>query len=111
PGQPDQNRGESEALSDLDADVEADNVGDEAILREREILQLGGEPEAVEETEDQDGELRVRLEAEEPAEAVHVLERLVDDREADDRVDQVRIRAHAAKYAGEQRDAVAKREQ
>ena len=31
---------------------------------------------------------RVRLEAEEPLEAVHVLERLVDDREADDGVDE-----------------------
>jgi hypothetical protein len=41
----------------------------------------------------------------------HVLEGLVDDRQADDRVDDVGVRADAAERAGQQRDAVPDREE
>src|SRR6266850_5165923 len=109
PGQRNQNRAEREALADFHADVEAHDVGDEPVRREREILQLGREAEAVEEAEDEHRQLRVRLEAEEAPEPVHVLERLVDHRKADHGVDQERIRADAAEDAREQRDAVSDR--
>jgi hypothetical protein len=41
----------------------------------------------------------------------HVLERLVDHRHADNGIDDVGIRANAAKHAGQERDAVADRKQ
>ena len=99
-GQRDQDRRQRQHLADLDADVEADDVRDQAVRRQRELLQLGRQAEAVEQAEDEHGDPRVRLEAEEPPEAVHVLERLVDHREADDRVDEIRVGADAAEHAG-----------
>ncbi len=51
------------------------------------------------------------LTPEEPPEAVHVLEGLVDDRKADDRVDEEGIRVNAAEHAEQQRRAVPDREQ
>src|SRR5262245_11558917 len=111
PGQRDQDAGERETLPDLDADVEADDVGHETVGRELELLKLRGQTEAVEEAEDEDRDSRVRLKAEEALEAIHVLERLVDDGEADDGVDQKRIGANAAEHPGEQRHAMADGEQ
>src|SRR5258705_3837158 len=111
PCQRDEDRRQRETLTNLHADVEADDVGDQSVLRKREILQLGGEAEAMEEPEHEHRDLRVRLKPEEPPEAIHVLERLVDDRETDDRIDQVRVRADAAEHAREQRDAVPQREE
>ena len=61
----------------------------------------------MEQAEDEHGRARVGLEAEESLEAVHVLERLVDDGEADDGVDEIRVGAHASEHADEQREAVA----
>ena len=107
-GQRDQDRRQRQPLADLDADVEAHDVGDEPVLRQRELLQLGRQAEAVEQAEDEHRRPRVRLEAEEAPEAVHVLERLVDHREADDRVDEIRVGVNAAEHAAEQREAVAR---
>src|SRR3546814_7292203 len=76
-----------------------------------EILQLGRQAEAMEEAEDQDGDLGVRLNPElalEPAQVVHCL---VDHRQTDDRVDQVRIDVDAAEHAVQQRQPVADSEQ
>ena len=70
PRQGDQNCGQREALADLDAHVEADDVGDEAVLRQREVLQLGRQAEAVEQTEDEHRRLGIRLETEEAPEEV-----------------------------------------
>ena len=51
------------------------------------------------------------LEAEPALEGAEVVERLVDDRQADDRVDQVGADADAGQHAEQQRDRVADREQ
>src|SRR5690349_1436152 len=111
PGQRDQDAGERESLSDLDADVEADDVGDEAVGRQFELLKLRGQTETVKQAEDEHRDARVRLKAKEALEAIHVLERLVDDGEADDGVDEKRIGANAAEHSGEQRHAMADGEQ
>ena len=46
-------------LADLDADVEGDDLGDQPGARQREVLQLGRQAEAVDEPEDQHRRLRV----------------------------------------------------
>src|SRR5262245_44143470 len=74
----DQHQTEREQLADLDADVERNHIRDEPVSRQREILQLRCETEAMEEPEEQYGRFRARLEAK-TAEAADVLERLVDD--------------------------------
>src|SRR5205807_1258461 len=76
-----------------------------------QILKLGREPESVEESEDQDGNFGVGLEAKKFLESADIVERFIDDGKPDDRVDNVRIRVDVAEYAGEQRDAVADGEQ
>src|SRR5271165_3056807 len=60
----DQDRRERQHLADLHADVEAQNIRHQAVAREFQLLQLGGEPEAVEQAENQNGELGVGLESE-----------------------------------------------
>src|SRR5678815_5930879 len=74
PLEADQNRRQCEPLTDFHSDIEADDVGDEPVLRQREVLQLGGKTEAVEQAEDEHRGLRIRLESEETPEPVHVLE-------------------------------------
>ncbi len=53
-----------------------------------EILQLGGEAEAMEEAEHQHRGLGIRLHAEPGLKRTEIIERFVDHREADDGVDQ-----------------------
>src|SRR3546814_4424580 len=76
-----------------------------------EILQLGRQAEAMEEAEDQDGDLGVRLNPEQALEPAQVVHCLVDHRQTDDRVDQVRIDMDAAEHAVQQRQTVADSEQ
>src|SRR5262245_9879289 len=91
PGQRDQDAGQREYLSDLDTEVEADDVRHKPVWRQLELLELRRETEPVEEAEDEDCDSRIRLKPKEALEAIHVLERLVDDREADDGIDEKRI--------------------
>ena len=65
----------------------------------------------MEEAENQNCNPGVWLRAKETAEAVHVLEGLVDDREADHRVDEVRIGVNPAEHAEQQRRAVPERKE
>jgi hypothetical protein len=93
-------------LADLDTDVERDQVDQQAVVRPRQVLQLGRQPEPVEQPEHQHRELGVDGEAD-PLEPAEVLERLVNHREADDRVDDIRVEAGPEEHAGEQRGRVA----
>ena len=55
-------------------------------------LQLGGQAEAVDQTENQPPQRAVvGVKAKHPHEAAEIVERLVDDRQADHRVHQIRI--------------------
>src|SRR3546814_2604952 len=65
----------------------------------------------MEEAEDQDGDLSVRLNPEQALEPAQVVHCLVDHRQTDDRVDQVRIDMDAAEHAVQQRQTVADSEQ
>ena len=78
------------SLADLDTDVEGQKVGDQAIRRDVELADLGREAEAVEKPEDEGRQLRVRLKPEPALVGAEIVERLVDDREPDDGIDQVR---------------------
>src|SRR3546814_3576146 len=92
----DEDRAEGQQLPDLDADIERQDVEHQAVARQFEILQLGRQAEAMEEAEDQDGDLGVRLNPEQALEPAQVVHCLVDHRQTDDRVDQVRIDMDAA---------------
>ena len=78
----------------------------QALLRQGEFLQLGGEAEAVEEPEHQHGELGVGPHSLLARRRAEIVERLVDHRQADDRVDDVRIHVRAAQDTEQQRHAV-----
>ena len=88
----DEDGAERQQLADLDPDVEGEQIGDQAVGRDLEVLDLGREAEAVEEAEDQGRGLGVRLEAEPALIGAEIVERLVDDRQADDRVDEIGLR-------------------
>src|SRR6187397_1297397 len=49
----DEHSGQRQPLPNLDADVEAHDIGDQPVARQLELLELGGEAEAVEQAEDQ----------------------------------------------------------
>jgi hypothetical protein len=60
----------------------------------------------MEQTENQHGDFRVGLKSKKPLKPVHVVEAFVDDRQADNRVDDIGVRMNAAGNAGEQSRAV-----
>lgn len=85
----DENHRERNQLADLDTDIEGEKVGDESVLRDLVLQNLRRQAEAVEEAEDQCRELGIGLLAEPALEGPEIVERLVDDGEADDRINQV----------------------
>ena len=62
----DKDGGEREDLADLDADIEREEIDDQAVRGEREVLQLGRQAEAVEQAEDEGRGLGRGLEPEKP---------------------------------------------
>ena len=106
----DQHHAQCRELAEFDPDVEGQHVGNEPVGRDRQILKLGGQTEAVEETEYEYGRLHVGLKAE-LTESVQVFERLVDDGKADDSVDEIGIGVDPAQHAQEQCRAVPHRKQ
>jgi hypothetical protein len=70
----DQDGGQSEYLTNFDTDIETHNIRDEAGLCERELLKLRCETKSVKETEDQNGELGIRLESEQALKPAHIVE-------------------------------------
>src|SRR5438094_3344717 len=65
----------------------------------------------MEQTEDQDGDLRIRLESEQSLKPPNVVEGFVHDGEADNGIDEIRICVNMAEYPEQQRRAVPDREQ
>src|SRR4029450_3517759 len=90
PTQRDENSGKRENLTDLDTDVEAHDVRDQAIRRQLEFLQLRRQPESVEQAEHEHGGTGIRLNTEEALKPVPIIESLVDERDPDDGVGNVR---------------------
>src|SRR5215213_9278613 len=81
---------QSRELSELHADVECQNAGDEALFRKLELLQSGGKPESVNKAEPKHhGESVRRADADSFTEAVEIVEALVDHRQGDHSVDEV----------------------
>ena len=102
----DQYGGQREHLPDFDADIEANDIRHQSVLREIQLLELGGQAESVKQAKDQHGNFGIGLEPEESPEAVHVVERFIDHRKTDDRIDDIGVRVESAENAGQQRDAV-----
>ena len=90
---PDQDDGQGQQLADFHADVEGEQVGDQAVRRDLVLQDLGGQAEAVKQAKDQRGRFGVGLEAQPSLEGAEVVQRLVDHRETDDGVDQVAVDA------------------
>jgi len=65
--------------------------GTRPVGAQSEFLQLGGEPEAMDQAKDADCDPVVGLKAKYRLEAAEVVERLVGDREADHGVDQISV--------------------
>mgnify|MGYP001330156806 CR=1 FL=1 len=80
---------QSEELTELHTHVEGDEILQQSVLGQIEFLYLGRQSEPVKEAEDENGGLRVGLKAKESLKASQVVKAFVDNREADDRVDQV----------------------
>ena len=75
------------------------------------LLNRRRQAESVEEAEDEDRDLGIRLDTEEASKAVHIVERLVYDGEADDGVDDEWVRLYPPENAHEQRNAVSQCEE
>ena len=98
-------------MTDLNANIEGDQVRNQAIRRDLVLLDLRRQTKTVEQAEDQRGHFGVGLETEPALECAQVVERLVHHREANDGVDDVRADADLCKYAKQQRDRVSHRKQ
>src|SRR5580704_4309878 len=98
-------------LPDFHADIEADDVRYQSIPGEVELLKFGRQAKAVEQAENQDRNFSVGFKPEQAPEAIHVVEGLVDHGQADDGVDDIRIRVDTSQHAGEEGKAVADGEQ
>ena len=94
--QTDENAGQCQDLSDLYPDVKAENVGDEAVLGQRQFLEFGGQAEAMKQTKDEYRGLGVGLKPKEALEAIHVVKSFVDDRKTDDGIDNIGVRVNTA---------------
>ena len=95
----DQHGGQRQHLPDFDSDIEADDVCDQAVLRQVQLLKLGRQTESVEQAKDQHSDFRVGLKSQEPPETIHVVESFVDHREPNDRVDDVGVRMNSSEDA------------
>ena len=76
-------------MTHFNADIERYQVGEQTIGRDLILLHLGGQTKAMKQTKDQGGGLGVRLEAKPTLIRPHIVERLVDDRQTDDRINDI----------------------
>src|SRR4029079_4182989 len=107
--QSDEYRGKRQTLTDLNSDIEADDIGDQTFLSQGKLLQLRCEAKTVKQSKNQNGKFGVGLKSEQPPESVHIVEGLVDDRKSDDRIHDVGIGMNVPEHAGQQRQAMAGR--
>lgn len=100
-----QDEGERHNLTQFNADVKRDNVGHKPFFTQGKVGELGGKPHAVAQPKDKNRSAGIYANANafEPA---HVLKGLVDNREANDRVNQPRIHLHACEHASQQSETV-----
>ena len=80
-------------MADFHAQVEGDQVADEAVGRKFEFEDFGGKAKTVKKAEDQRRRFGIGLKAEPPPEGAQVVEGFVDDGEPDDGIDQVGVNA------------------
>ena len=102
---------QSEELTELHTHVEGDEILQQSVLGQIEFLYLGRQSEPVKEAEDENGGLRVGLKAKESLKASQVVKAFVDNREADDRVDQVRVDSNIEENSEHQSETVPEGEQ
>ena len=81
--------GQGQQLSDLDPDVESNEVWQEAILGHVIFEHLGSKAQPVEQPEDQRSRLGIGLEAKPALEGADIVQRLVNHRKPDDGVDEI----------------------
>ncbi|KAG0757898.1 hypothetical protein G6F24_010176 [Rhizopus arrhizus] len=106
-----QNGTQGQELADLDADVEGNQVGDQAVRRDLVFLDLGRQAEAMQQAENQRGRLGIRLVTEPALKRAQVIQCLVHHRETDDGVDHIGANADVRQYAEQQGHRVTHGEQ
>ena len=107
----DQDGCQGQELADLDPDIEGQEVGQEPVRRDVIVDQLGRQAEAVEQAENQRGGLGGGLNAEPALESSQVVQRLVDDGQADNGVDQIGVQPDIEEDAGQHGGGMADGEQ
>ena len=105
----DQDAAKGQQLADFHAQVEGDQVADEAVGRKFEFEDFGGKAKTMKKAEDQRRRFGIGLKAEPPPEGAQVVEGFVDDGEPDDGIDQVGVNASFGEHAKEQGGRVADR--
>ena len=107
----DENSAEGQQLADLNADIECQEIGDQAVRRNLVLDDLGRETEAMKEAEDQRRRFGIGLEAKPTLVSAEVIQRLVDDGEADDGIDHVAVDANVEVHPEQHRRGVPKGEE
>jgi len=103
----DKNCRQCQYLAYFNANIEADNIGDESITGKCEFLQLGREAKPMKKSEDKDRCPRVWFNTEYPFEAIDIFKRFINDREANNGIDQVSIDLQICQYTQQQGNTVA----
>src|SRR5947207_9727788 len=103
--------GQCDQLPKFDTDIESDHVRNKPIGIQSERLQLGGQAESMDEPETRNRNSIIGLHSEHRFEATEVIEGLIDHRETDDGVHQIRVDLDLEQHSGQQGDAVTDGEQ
>ena len=98
-------------MPDFHTDIEGEKIWDEAVFGDFEFDDLRGKAEAVEEAENEGCCLGVGLESEPPLEGTEIVQGLVDDRQTDDRIDEIGVGGDTRQDTEKQRGRMADREQ
>src|SRR5215210_2348253 len=89
--QRDQNPCQRKQLPNLDSHVEAHDVRDQSIPGESELLELGCQTETVKKAKHQHRDPSDRLKSQNPAKSSNIFKAFIDDRQPDDRINDVGI--------------------
>lgn len=107
----DEDGAQRQQLADFNANVEGNQVDEQAIGRNFEFFDFGRQPEAVEEAKDERRKLRVGLKTKPTLESPKVIQRFIDHRQADNGVNEISADADVKERPNEQRRGVPDGEQ
>ena len=106
-----QDNAQCSKLSDFDADIKGNQIGQQSVFGNMKFLQLGRQTKTMKQAENQYGVTCVRLKPQHPLKATQVVEAFLHNRKADDGINQVSVNLNIGQHARHQGNAVSQSKQ